>query len=101
MRQHSSEEWKKSGIMPDRDVKTIRDLIYYQYAKIIAKRAFSAKDWKAAKAQPRSQSLVYIVVLYVEKSERKPDEIGAEMQAFAIMPGRLQGETTCDIVSSS
>jgi hypothetical protein len=23
--------------MPDRDVKTIRDLIYYQYAKIIAK----------------------------------------------------------------
>jgi hypothetical protein len=24
--------------MPDRDVKTIRDLIYYQYAKIIAAR---------------------------------------------------------------
>ena len=30
--------------MPDRDVKTIRDLIYYQYAKIIARRAFGAAD---------------------------------------------------------
>jgi hypothetical protein len=28
--------------MPDRDVKTIRHLIYYQYAKIIAKSAFGA-----------------------------------------------------------
>ncbi len=37
--------------MPDRDVKTIRDLIYYQYAKIIARRAFAAQDGKAAKAQ--------------------------------------------------
>jgi hypothetical protein len=25
--------------MPDRDVRTLRDLIWYQYAKIIAKRA--------------------------------------------------------------
>ena len=30
--------------MPDRDVDTIRDLIYYQYAKIIAKSAFAAFD---------------------------------------------------------
>jgi hypothetical protein len=30
--------------MPDRDVATIRDLIYYQYAKIIAKSAFAASD---------------------------------------------------------
>jgi hypothetical protein len=30
--------------MPDRDVETIRDLIYYQYAKIIARRAFGAAD---------------------------------------------------------
>jgi ribosomal protein L37AE/L43A len=37
--------------MPDRDVKTIRDLIYYHYAKIIARRAFAAQDGKAAKAQ--------------------------------------------------
>jgi 5-methylcytosine-specific restriction endonuclease McrA len=35
--------------MPDRDVRTIRDLIYYQYAKIIAKRAFSCADGEAAK----------------------------------------------------
>jgi 5-methylcytosine-specific restriction endonuclease McrA len=35
--------------MPDRDVKTIRDLIYYQYAKIIARRAFSTSDGKEAK----------------------------------------------------
>ena len=37
--------------MPDRDVKTIQDLIYYQYAKIIARRAFGAADGKEAKAQ--------------------------------------------------
>jgi len=37
--------------MPDRDVKTIRDLIYYQYAKIIARSAFSAIDGKEAKKQ--------------------------------------------------
>jgi 5-methylcytosine-specific restriction endonuclease McrA len=37
--------------MPDRDVKTIRDLIYYQYAKIIARRAFSMPDGKEAKKQ--------------------------------------------------
>ncbi len=37
--------------MPDRDVKTIRDLIYYQYAKIIAKRAFDVPDGKDAKGK--------------------------------------------------
>lgn len=36
--------------MPDKDVSTIRDLIYYQYAKIIAKRAFFAADGKEAKS---------------------------------------------------
>ncbi len=35
--------------MPDRDVETIRDLIYYQYAKVIARRAFNASDGKEAK----------------------------------------------------
>ncbi len=29
--------------MPDRDVQTIQDLIFYQYAKIIAKRALMAE----------------------------------------------------------
>jgi len=30
--------------MPDRDAATIKDLIYYQYATIIAKSAFAASD---------------------------------------------------------
>jgi ribosomal protein S14 len=34
---------------PDRDVRTIRDLIHYQYAKIIARSAFSVPDGTAAK----------------------------------------------------
>ena len=37
--------------MPDKDVQTIQDLIFYQYAKIITKRAFSAPDGQAAKGQ--------------------------------------------------
>lgn len=35
--------------MPDKDGRTIQDLIYYQYAKIIAIRAFTAKDGMQAK----------------------------------------------------
>lgn len=35
--------------MPDIEVKTIQDLIFYQYAKIIARRAFSMKNGKEAK----------------------------------------------------
>ena len=31
--------------MPDRDVKTIRELIYYQYAKIVAKSAFAFRPY--------------------------------------------------------
>jgi hypothetical protein len=38
-----------NGDMPDRGVTTIRDLIYYQYAKIIARSAFSVPDGTAAK----------------------------------------------------
>jgi len=37
--------------MPDRDVTTIGDLIYYQYAKIIAKSAFGAPDGREAKGR--------------------------------------------------
>ncbi len=37
--------------MPDRDVKTIQDLINYQYAKIIAKSAFSIPNGNIAKKQ--------------------------------------------------
>jgi hypothetical protein len=35
--------------MPDRDVHTIRDLIFYQYAKLIARSAFGCADGAAAK----------------------------------------------------
>jgi 5-methylcytosine-specific restriction endonuclease McrA len=37
--------------MPDRDVQTIRHLIYYQYAKVIARRAFSSADGMQAKGK--------------------------------------------------
>ena len=37
--------------MPDRDVQTIRDLIFYQYAKLIARSAFRLPDGEAAKRQ--------------------------------------------------
>jgi len=37
--------------MPDRDVMTIGDLIYYQYAKIIAKSAFGVSDGREAKGK--------------------------------------------------
>lgn len=37
--------------MPDRDVVTIQDLIYYQYAKIVARRAFGTADGKEAKSK--------------------------------------------------
>ena len=36
--------------MPDRDVTTIKDLIYYQYAKIIAHSAFAVRDHTPATA---------------------------------------------------
>jgi len=35
--------------MPIKGTRTVRDLIYYQYAKIIAKRAFGTIDGKEAK----------------------------------------------------
>lgn len=37
--------------MPDKDVRTIRDLIYYQYAKIITKKASGLSDGMQAKKQ--------------------------------------------------
>ncbi len=37
--------------MPDRDVKTVQDLIFYQYAKIIAKSAFKVDNGVDAKKQ--------------------------------------------------
>lgn len=37
--------------MPDREVETVRDLIFYQYAKIIAKSAFKVGDGTEAKGR--------------------------------------------------
>jgi hypothetical protein len=37
--------------MPDRDIATIRDFIYYQCAKIIAKSAFAASDGEGSQGQ--------------------------------------------------
>ena len=37
--------------MPDRDVRTIRDLIYYQYSKLITRSAFAESDGKSANAR--------------------------------------------------
>ncbi len=37
--------------MPDKEVKTIQDLIFYQYAKIIAKSSFGIPDGQAAKRE--------------------------------------------------
>lgn len=37
--------------MPDKEVETIQDLFYYQYAKIIARSAFSMSDGRKAKGQ--------------------------------------------------
>jgi len=37
--------------MRDRDVSTIGDLIYYQYAKIIAKSAFGVPEGREAKGR--------------------------------------------------
>ena len=34
--------------MPDRDIASIRDLIHYQYAIIIAKSAFAASDGESS-----------------------------------------------------
>lgn len=35
--------------MPDREVKTVRDIIYYQYSKLIARSAFNLPDGAAVK----------------------------------------------------
>ncbi|OHD72085.1 MAG: HNH endonuclease [Spirochaetes bacterium RBG_16_49_21] len=37
--------------MPDREVKTIKDLLFYQYAKIITKRALAGGDGSLAKKE--------------------------------------------------
>ncbi len=53
--------------MPDKDVKTVKDLIFYQYAKIVARRAYGAEDGKEAK----KQSFVYRQKIYSLALRRK------------------------------
>ena len=43
--------------MPDRDVTTIKDLVYNQCAKIIARSALHAPDGAAAKAKQTFREL--------------------------------------------
>jgi hypothetical protein len=43
--------------MPDREVSTIRDLIYYQRATIIAKSAFAASDGREQAEAPGRQEV--------------------------------------------
>ena len=46
--------------MPDRDVKTIRDLIHYQCATIIAKSAFAASDGREQAEAPGRQEVLWL-----------------------------------------
>ena len=67
--------WSNESVryMPNRDVKTIRDLIYYQYAKIIARRAFGAVDGKEAKKQSYiSRQKIYSLELRMEEADLAP-----------------------------
>jgi 5-methylcytosine-specific restriction endonuclease McrA len=47
---------QKGEVVPDKDVKTIRELIFYQYAKIIAKRALASGN--AAEAKRRHYGFI-------------------------------------------
>lgn len=66
--------------MPDRDVKTVRDSIYYQYAKIIARRAFSVRDGKAAIAQ--SYGFIKKTFRELQEGTKKWSEITREDWQF-------------------
>lgn len=59
--------------MPDKDVTTVQDLIYYQYAKIIARRAFAAEDGMEAK------KLHYGFIRKTFKELRKGDKSWSEI----------------------
>jgi hypothetical protein len=55
--------------VPDRDVETIRDLIYYQYAKIIARSAFKMSNKKGGKRRTmaeKSRSGIWCIYLMQE-----------------------------------
>ncbi len=106
--------------MPDKDVETIRDLIYYQYAKIIAKRAFSTSDGKEAKKRHygfikdtfrklkdgiKSWSEITREDWQLVESEKKCIYCGAESDLHRehIVPRSLKIRpecSTCDVIQS-
>jgi hypothetical protein len=69
--------------MPDRDVKTIRDLIYYQYAKIVAKSAFGLD------AKKTSYGFIKTTFRNFVKDEKKWSDILREDRQLA------DGEKAC------
>jgi len=66
--------------VPDRDVETIQDIIYYQYAKIIARSAFKASDGKAAKSN--HYGFIKKTFLELKKGEKSWSEITREDWQF-------------------
>jgi len=104
--------------MPDREVETIQDLIYYQYAKIIARRAFSMPDGKEAKGKHygfikktfkelktgiKSWSEITREDWQFVEAEKKCIYCGAEIELHRehIVPKSLRIKTeceTCDVI---
>jgi hypothetical protein len=99
--------------MPDRDVRTIEDLIFYQYSKIIAKSAFSIPDGEQAKKQhygfikktfrqlksgEKSWSDIIREDLQLLKSEKKCDYCGStdNLSMDHIVPGSLRIKPECE-----
>jgi 5-methylcytosine-specific restriction endonuclease McrA len=67
--------------MPDRDVKTIRDQIYFQYAKLIARAAFKCKDGKEAKA--KCYGFIKSTFKDLQSGEKSWSDITREDKEFA------------------
>jgi len=73
--------------MPDRDVKTIKDLIYYQYAKIIARAAFHSKNGIIAKRH--NYGFIKKTLKQLQTGEKKWSDITREDKEF------VQSEKEC------
>lgn len=106
--------------MPDKGVQTIRDLIFYQYAKIIARRAFASENGKEAKRRHygfikktfnemrtgvKSWSDITREDWQLVESERECSYCGAttELQREHIVPKSLRIKpecASCDIIQS-
>jgi hypothetical protein len=67
--------------MPDREVETIQDLIFYQYAKIIARSAFAVPNGKVAKSQ--HYGFIKKTFLQLKRGKKSWSEIIREDRQFA------------------